>query len=165
MSDLTNSIEKLSREEALEAAQNLALQVTQNASPSEREEELPKPFIDKPYENVQEIEQLARLILLTAAGDAENAETVRSAIQEACRKQVILEGVETVVLATLGLFALNLLITKGKSPGRRTMKIEEEDGQTKFVIENQISYGISPTLGEVLRVYFGRQQTGETVVP
>jgi hypothetical protein len=55
MNDLTNWIEKLSREETLKAAQNLTLQITQNASRDDREEELPKPFIDKPSENLQEI--------------------------------------------------------------------------------------------------------------
>src|SRR5438067_11639255 len=156
MSDLTNSIEGLSREETLEAAHNLALEITQKASSAEREEELPKPFIDKPDENIQEIEQLARLILLAAAGDAKNAETVRSAIREACRKQVILDGTETVVLATLGLFALSLLITREGSPERGRIKIEDDTGRATFVIENQVSYGISPSLGKVLRSYFVR---------
>ena len=165
MSDLTNLIEKLSREEALEAAHNLALQITQNASSSAREEELSKPFIDKPDENIQEIEQLARLILLTAVGDAKNAETVRSAIREACRKQVILDGTETVVLATLGLFTLNLLITREGSPERGRIKIKDDTGRATFVIENQVSYGISSSLAKVLRSYFGREQIGRTVVP
>jgi hypothetical protein len=156
MSDLVNSIEKLSREETLEAAQNLALQISPNASPNEREEELLKSFIEKPYENIQEIEQLARLVLLTAAADSENEEAVRSAIRGAGRKQLILGGAEIVVLATLALFALNLLVTKGKSSERRSVKIEEEDGKTTFVIENEVSYGISPSLGQLLKSYFGR---------
>ncbi|MDQ1638774.1 MAG: hypothetical protein QOF62_2113 [Pyrinomonadaceae bacterium] len=156
MSDLANSIEKLAREETLEAAQNLALQISQNASPGEPEEELLKPFIEKPYEHIQEIEQLARLVLLTAAADSENEEAVRSAIQGAGRKQLILGGAEIVALATLGLFALNLLVTKGKSSERHTVKIDEQDGKTTFVIENEVSYGISPSLGQLLKSYFGR---------
>jgi hypothetical protein len=155
MSDLTKSIEKLSREEALEAAQNLALEVTQHASPSERKDELPKPFIDKPNENIEEIEQLARLILLTAAADPEKVEAVTSVIEGPGRKELILEGTEIVVLGTLGLFALSLL-AKGKSSEGRTIKIKEGDGKTTFVIENQVSYGISRTLGELLKSYFGR---------
>ena len=79
MSDLTKLIEKLSRDEVLEAAQNLTLRITQNASKAEREE-LPKPFIDRPNENAQEIEKLARLILLTAAANSETAEDVGGAI-------------------------------------------------------------------------------------
>lgn len=79
MNDLTNWIEKLSREETIEAAQHLTLQITQNASHSEREEELPKPFIYQPSENVQEIEQLAQLILLAGAVNSENVEAVKSA--------------------------------------------------------------------------------------
>ena len=156
MSDLTNSIEELPREEALKAAQNLALKITQNATPSEREEELPKPFIDKLNENIQEIEQLARLVLLTAAADPEKAGAVRSTIEDARKKGSILEGTEIVVLATLGLFALNLL-AREKSSERRTIKIKEDDSKTSVVIGDQVSYEISPSLGQLLKSYFGRQ--------
>jgi hypothetical protein len=156
MSDLTNSIEGLSREETLEAAQNLALQITQHASPGEREEELPKPFIDTPNENTEDIEQLARLILLTASADPERVEGVTSAIEGARRKESILEGTEIVVLATLGFFTLNLL-AKGHSSVRRTIKIKEVDGKTSFVIEGQVSRGISSSLGQHLKSYFGEE--------
>lgn len=67
---------------------------------------------------------------------------------------MILGGAEIVVLATLGLFALSLLITKSESSERHTIKIEEEDDRTTFVIEDQFSYEISPSLGEVLKAYF-----------
>jgi hypothetical protein len=156
MRDLTKSIEELRLEEALKAAQNLALQITQNATPSEREEELPKPFIDKPNEKIYEIEQLARLILLTAASDPENAEGVRSTIEDAGRKELVLEGTEIVVLATLGFFALNLL-AQGKSSEHPTIKIKEEGGKTTVVIERRVSYEISPSLGQLLKAYFGRE--------
>jgi hypothetical protein len=155
MSDLSKLIEKLSREEALVAAQNLTLLVTQNASKAEREEELPKPFIDKPNENVREIDELARLILLTGAANSESAEAVRRAIEESSRKELTDGGAEIVVLATLGVFALNLLVKKHSSE-RPAIKFEEQDGQTSFVIENQISYGISRSLGQFLNSYFGR---------
>lgn len=112
MNDLVNWIEKLSRAETLIAAQNLTLQITKDASRHERDEELPKPFIDKPSENVQEIEQLARLILLTGAVSPENLEAVRSIIQEVFETEASLEGTEIIVLATLGLFALSLLAPK-----------------------------------------------------
>ena len=153
MNDLINRIEKLSREETLIAAQNVTLQITQNASCNEREEELPKPFIDKPSENVQEIEQLARLILLAGAVSSES-EQVSSAITAVSEKEA-LEGTETVVLATLGLFALSLLIAKPESKKAHTIKIEEEGKKTAFVIEDKFSDEISPSLGQVLKTYFG----------
>ncbi|MGB9178454.1 MAG: hypothetical protein WCB68_04330 [Pyrinomonadaceae bacterium] len=156
MSDLTKSIETLTREEALEAAQNLALRISKDESPGDREEAVLKPLIEKPFENIQEIEQLARLVLLTAAANPENDEVVRSAIAGAGRKQFILGGAEIVVLATVGLFALNLLVTKGKASEHETIKIEEADGKTTITVENQVSYGISQSLGQVLKSYFGR---------
>jgi hypothetical protein len=155
MSDLINSVEGLSREETLEAAQNLALQITQHASSGEREEELPKPFIDKPSENTEDIEQLARLILLTGAANSEKAETVRSAIEFSDGRELIPDGTEIVVLATLGLFTLNLL-TKRKSSEALTIKIKEDGDKTNFIIENQVSYRISPSLGQLLKSYFAR---------
>ena len=109
MTDLSKLIEKLSRGEALDAAQNLTLWITQNASKAEREEELLRPFIDNPNEKVKEIEELARPILLTAAANSESTEAVGWAIEAAGRKELIGKGVDIVVLATLGVFALNLL--------------------------------------------------------
>src|SRR5690242_18476810 len=122
MNDLINRIEKPSREKTLIAAQNLTLQITQNASGHEREEELPRPFIDKPSGNVQQIEQLARLILLAGAVTGES-EAVRSAIQRVSEKETSLEGTEIVILATLGLFALSLMIAKPESKKAHTVKI------------------------------------------
>lgn len=156
MNELPNLIENLSREEALEAAQYLALRISEGQSPGVREESLLKPIIEKPYENIQEIEQLSRLVLLTAAANPENEEVVRSAIAGAGRKQIILGGSEIIALATLGLLALNLLLTKGKSSERQTIKIEEKDGKNTFMVENQVSYGISASLGQLLKSYFGR---------
>jgi len=155
MNDLTKLIEKLSRDEVLEVAQNLTLRITQNASKAEREEELPKPFIDRVNENAKETEELARLILLTAAANSERAEDVGWAIAAAGRKELTDGGAEIVVLATLGAFALNLLVTKGDSSDRHAIRIEEEGGRTTFVIANQISYGISRSLGQFLKSYFG----------
>jgi hypothetical protein len=88
MSDLSKLIEKLSRGEALDAAQNLTLWITQNASKAEREEELPRPFIDNPNEKVQEIEESARLILLTAAANSESTEAVGWAVEAAGRREL-----------------------------------------------------------------------------
>jgi len=156
MSELSRSIEKLSRGKALVAAQNLTLSITQNASKAEREEELPKPFIDNPNEKVREIEELARLILLTAAANSENTEAVQWAIETADRKESTDRGAEIVVLATLGLFALSLLVTNRDSSERRTIVIEKDDGRTNFVIENQVSHEISRSLGQLLTSYFGR---------
>jgi hypothetical protein len=156
MNELPDLIENLSREEALEAAQYLALRISEGQSPGDREEALLKPILEKPYENIQEIEQLSRLVLLTAAANPENEEVVRSAIAGAGRKQIILGGSEIIALATLGLLALNLLLTKGKSSERQTIKIEEKDGKNTFMVENQVSYGISASLGQLLKSYFGR---------
>ena len=161
MNDLINWIEKLSREETLIAAQNLTLQITQNASRNEREEELPKPFIDKPSENVQEIEQLARLILLTGAVSSESLDAVRSTTQEVCETQASLEGTEIIVLATLGLFALSLLAPKDESTRDYLIEIEEENLRTTFIIESSFSYEVSPHLGQVLKTYFGSSEASK----
>src|SRR5262245_46802620 len=130
MNDLANLIEKLSRGATLIAAQNLTLQITHNASRQQREEELPKPFIDRLSGNAHEIEELARLILLAGAVSSESDEAVRSAIRNVDDQNAKPDGTEAVVLATLGLFALRLLISKSEATEDQIIRIEDKDQKT-----------------------------------
>jgi hypothetical protein len=95
--------------------------------------------------------------LLAGAASSESIEAVRSAILGVYEKEASLDGTEIVVLATLGLFALNLLVPKPESTKPQTIKIDEEDHKTTFVMEDSFSYEISPSLGQVLKTYFGNR--------
>ncbi len=156
MNGLFTEIEGLTREEAFEATQYLALKVAEGQSAGEREKQFLKPFLDHPYANIEEIEQLSRLVLLTAAATDGYEEAVKSAIEGAGRKQLVLGGPEIVAIATIGLFALHTLLTKGKSSEDEAITIEEKDGKTSIVIKRKTTYGISDSLGKIIKGYFSK---------
>ncbi len=156
MSDLEKQINDLTREEALEAAQYLATKISEGRAPEAREQELLRPITDHPYANIEEIEQLSRLLLLTAADTDGYQDAVKSAIEGAGRKQLILGGAEIVALATIGLVALHTLITKGKSEEEEAITIKEENGKTTVSIKRKTRYAISDSLGKLLKSYFGK---------
>lgn len=156
MNDLTKQIESLTFEEVLETAQHLALKISEGQPTGEREKQFLKPFLDQPYSNIEEIEQLSRLLLLAAATIEGYEEDVKSAIEGAGRKQLILGGTEIVALATMGLVALHTLLTKGKSGEDEAITIEEKDGKTTISIKRRTTYGISDSLGKILKGYFSK---------
>lgn len=156
MNDLFKQIEGLTREEALEAAQHIALKISEGQSAGDREKQFLKPFLDQPYANIEEIEQLSRLVLLTAATNEDYEEDVKSAIRGAGRKQLILGGGEIVAIATIGLVALHMLLTKGKSGEEEVFEIEEKDGKTTISIKRKTTYGISGSLGAMIKGYFSK---------
>lgn len=154
MNDLEKQINDLTREETLEAAQYLATKISGVHAPGERERELLQPFTDQPYANIEEIEQLARVLLLTAVNEDGYQDSVKVAIEGAGRKQLILGGAEIVALAGIGLIALHILMTKGKSAEEEAITIEEKDGRTTVSIKRKTNYGISGSLGKLLKSYF-----------
>jgi hypothetical protein len=152
---LANSIEALPRDQALEAARFLAeaMDVTSGESDTKAVE----PLTTQPFQNIEEIDQLARLLLLAAASDPELEEKVRQAIDGAGHKQFIFGGLEIVALAVLAITALHVVITKGKKSESEKIKIEEKpDGTTVTTIDRKVTYGISAKLAGVLNSYFGK---------
>jgi len=80
-----------------------------------------KIISDQPYQHLEEIEQMARLLLMEAATTGGYQGYVRSAVEGAGKKQVILGGMEIVALAAISLGALHVILSKGKT-SERTMK-------------------------------------------
>ena len=156
MKDLIEKIEKLSREEALEASGFVSKMLTANENVGKVEKNFLKPLIEQPYQNLPEIEQLARLMLMAAAVIPEYEDTVRKAIEGAGKKQFILGGTEIVALAVVALAALQIVISKGRTSNSEMIVIEEKDGKTTTTIKNETTYGISLKLGSVLKSYFQR---------
>jgi len=151
MDDLIREIENLSREQALEAAGFVSDQVTIDAETDGNEAEALEPLTDQPYQNIEEIEQLARLLLITAALTPEYQETVRRAIEGAGEKQFILGGAEIVALAVLTVGALHVLVSEGKESEEEVITIESEGDKTTTTIHRTTKYGISGRLGSMLR--------------
>jgi hypothetical protein len=154
MNDLIQRIQELSREEALEAAGFVGKELTSASSPSETEKDLLKPLTIQPYQNIEELEQLARLMLITGASMPEFQETIRKAVEGAGQKQFILGGAEIVVLSVLALGALHVIVSKGRESEEEVIKIEEKDGKTSITIRKKVRYGIGTKLGSILKDYF-----------
>jgi hypothetical protein len=152
MNDVIKKINNLNREEALESGQYVALKITAGETVGDREKEILKPLTDQPYANIKEIEELTRLVLLAAGTEGEY--DVKTAIEGAGRKQFILGGAEIVVLAGIALLALQTIYNKGKGSETKSFKIEEENGKVSISFDQKTTYGVSSSLGSILKSYF-----------
>lgn len=155
MNDLIREIQELSREGALEALGFVNREVAPGGEAHDAERRALEPIVAQPYQNIEEIEQLAKLVLISAALVPEYEETVRNAVSGVGRKQYILGGAEVVALAVVGLYALKVVLAKGQVSRHETIKIEEKDGKTTTHITRDIKYGVGPGLGSILKGYFG----------
>jgi hypothetical protein len=155
MSDLVKQIEELTREEALEAAQYLSAALGASAEKASAEQAALQPLTEQPYAHLEDIEGLARILLLSAAAVPEYEEAVRKAVEGAGGKQFILGGAEIVVLSSLALLALQTVLTKGKTSEETVMTITEEKGKTIVKVQKSVRYGVSEKLRDILKGYFG----------
>ena len=81
---------------------------------------------DQPLAHVQDVEVLARLVLLCRSMEGEQgASEVEAAISGAGRKNLVLGGLEIVALAGLGVVALRLILTKGKVTDEKVEMIQD----------------------------------------
>lgn len=151
---LVKTIKELPRDQAMEAARFLAEAMA--VTVDKRGATAVEPLTTEPYESLEEIDQLARLLMLASAADPELEDEVRSAIEGAGRKQFIFGGAEIVALAALAVSALHVVMTKGKKGETEKIKVEEKsDGTTVTTIDRKVTYGITARLGQVLTGYFG----------
>jgi len=149
--ELIQQILQLSREQALEAAGFVADAITEESLPEISAENELKSITDQPYQHLEEIEQMARLLLMEAAVIEEYQGYVQSAVEGAGKKQVILGGMEIVALAVISLGALHVILSKGKTYEEKTTTIHEENGKTTVEIKEKAKYGISVTLASILK--------------
>jgi hypothetical protein len=149
--DLVEQIQKLTREEALEAAGYVADRITDECEPDIAAEDQLTAITDQPYAHLEDIEQMARLLLMEAATTDEYQDYVRSAVEGAGKKQIILGGMEIVALAVVALGALHVILSKGKTYEAKTMKMSEENGKTVVEIKEEVKFGISGTVASILK--------------
>lgn len=151
--ELIEQINKLTRDQALEAAGFISDVITEGDEPNIDAESKLKSITDEPYKNLEEIEQMARLLLMKAAMLEEYRNDVKSAIEGAGKKQFILGGTEIVALAAISLCALHVVLSKAKSYEGKTTKIykDKETGETVVEIKEEVKYGISGTLVSILK--------------
>lgn len=170
MTSLIEAISDLTREQALEAAGFLGEQFAaeSNSETPDAQDALAavEPLTAQPFRNIEELEQLARLALTSAALTPGYEDAVREAIQGAGAKQFILGGPEIVALATLALGALQTIVSKGKVHEEETITFtQDDDGRPVVEIRRQVKYGISRKLVEVLKAYFESLGIGSLSLP
>jgi hypothetical protein len=154
MNDLIKQIDQLSREEALEAAGFVGKKLTDNRATGDAERAVLDPLTAQPYQHIVELEQLARLVLISGASMPEYEQVVRNAVEGAGKKQFILGGGEIVVISVIALAALHVMVSKGKESEEQVITIEEKDGQTTTTIRKQVKYAVGIKLGSILKDYF-----------
>ena len=57
------------------------------------------------------------------------------------------------ILASICLYALHMIIAKGKTSESETLSFKEEDGKTSVDIHREVTYGIGPGLASILKKY------------
>ena len=122
--DLVGRIQGLTREETMEAALALGAELGGDAEPPSEA----RGFLDQveqaPLRHIDEGEELARVLLIAAAGDEEYAPTVRRIWDEVGQKVFILGGLEIVALVGLAVTALHIVVSKGRTSQSKTTTYE-----------------------------------------
>lgn len=113
MPNLVDKINALSREGVFEAVRMLGYD-TFEIEPDQATEEAAAlaPLSTEPYQNIEDLEQLARLTLIVAALTPEYEADVQNALDGIGQKQIVLGGLEIVALSIVALGALHVLISK-----------------------------------------------------
>jgi hypothetical protein len=158
MNDLVTRINELSREQSLEAARYLSVSLGASADKVAKERSALQPLTEQPYANSADIEALARLLLLSAAAESDYRVAVEKAVDGAGVKQFILGGAEIVAISSLALYALQLIITKGKAQTDEAVKITEDGGKKTVEVRKTVRYGVGSKLADVLGGYFGHKK-------
>jgi hypothetical protein len=149
--ELIQQVQQLSRVQALEAAGFVADAITEESQPGISVESKLQSITDQPYQHIDEIEQIARLLLMQAATTEEYQGYVQSAVEGAGKKQIVLGGMEIVALAVISLGALHVVLSKGKTSAVTETEIYEENGKKVAKIKEEVKYGISDTLASILK--------------
>jgi hypothetical protein len=126
--EIIQTLNGLSRDQAIEAAHVVSRSLVGDEPVDERHPAL-QPIRDHPHAHLPDLENLARLVLMGMASTSEGAAEVEQAIAGVGKTQLILDGVEIVTLAALGVAALETIVTRGRGQTPETMKFMDRDGK------------------------------------
>jgi hypothetical protein len=150
MSDLNARINALPQEQVFEAMRILGATAFEDDIDSTKATNALAPLTDEPYQNIAELEQLARMALVAAALDPMYRSEVEQTLEGLAQKQIILGGAEIVALSIVALGALQVIITRGKTG--HTKKTTITDSQ--IVIEETTTFGLSGNLAGIFKSFF-----------
>lgn len=158
MTAVKDRIGALSTEQAIEAAQFLCDALVGPDAESDAARTAVGSIADAPYQNLQAVDELARLVLAAAADMPEYAPAVEKAIDAAGRKNVVLGGAEIVALSIVGLLALDLIVRKGVAEEKSSeiVEVDPKTGKKTVRTSKHVKYGLSNTLSGVLTKFFGK---------
>lgn len=158
MATLKAEIEQLQPAHAIEAAQFLCAAIV----PADADETAAHRAVDAifkdPYKHMRDVEELARLVLISAAEFPEFQPEVRKAIDGVGQKQAVLGGAEIVALSVVGVLALQVILTKGKSAEESEEIIETDPatGKKVVIVKKKVKYGVGQAIASVLLGFFGK---------
>jgi hypothetical protein len=155
--ELVARIRALTREETMEAALALGAELDTGEQPQGEARRFLDEVEQGPLRHVHETEELARVLLVTAAADDQYAATVRRILDNLGSKALTLGGLEIVALAALAVTALHIVVSKGRTSHSKTTTFEYgPDGKlAKAVVAEGDRFGISPAVGKVLGAVAG----------
>lgn len=150
---LAASVAALTREEAIEAALAMAEEIVgPDAHPGsgvwpEAAATFAGEVEESPYAHLPEVDDIARALLIVAGAGEEWGPQVSEVLAGVGRKALVFGAAEIVALAGLGVLALALVLSKGRSREKETIEFHE-DG--KLVYERETVYATGPKLIEQL---------------
>lgn len=153
-SELIERIQKVDRDEAIEAARFFTRGLTKSEGKQALADDRVESLKEAPFSHVEAIEALARAVLIAGAQDPKSANDVAISLDGAARKQFVLGGSEIVALAALSVVALKIIVDRNKI--KKTTKVEYVGGKmTVSYEETPVTTSIGGVLGQILRAYFG----------
>jgi hypothetical protein len=88
---------------------------------------------------------------------------VEESIDGVGRKQLVLGGLELLIIGGAIITTLHVLISKGKTSEKEHIEVERRPGGVEVVrIERNVEYGISGFLGDIVKGATGLREQGGT---
>ncbi|MEU9047144.1 MULTISPECIES: hypothetical protein [unclassified Kitasatospora] len=150
--ELAASIAALNREEVFEAVLALGDLLTEDTPEQEALSDLMAEVERNPYAMLPDVEDLARILLLTAAGTEEWRTPVTDAVGSAGRKAFVFGGLEIVAVGALAVAGLAVVLARGKAEERTTMELDE-NGKLRY--EREVVYTSGSGLVRALAKFLG----------
>lgn len=148
--EIIQKIKSLKREEAFEALSLLNHQLTDGLSNEVKSSNL-SALLNNPYENVEKVEELCKIILICAYLNEEHKDIVTTILESIGQRNFILGGQEIIAIAVLGLLALKLICTGGKKSFKEEIIVDTEKRIIKSK-KTEIEYStFSEEIGSVVK--------------
>lgn len=149
MNALAGKILALSREQAIEAVLVLQDELSIDESAGDALIETWKP---SPYEHINDVEDLARVTLLAYAADDATAGVVGDIVDAVGQKNFVFGGSEIIAVGAIALAALQIVLSKGKTSSKRTVKRSTNGDKETIEITEDVKYGISGVVARLIDI-------------